>query len=101
MSGTTFLLCLYTYAFMTLTETTFLLNFKYIRSRLFDLTQEDPFFFDSFYTSSLTVFNQKFLGTFAKLRKATISFVISVRLSVAVCVSVCLRGSHLKDFHDI
>jgi hypothetical protein len=37
------------------------------------------------------------LGTFAKLRKATISLFMSVRLSI------CMEqlGSHWKDFHEI
>jgi len=38
-----------------------------------------------------------FLGTFAKLQKASISFVMSV------CPSVRMEqlGSHWKDFHEI
>ena len=38
-----------------------------------------------------------FLGAFAKLRKATISFVMSV------CLSLRMEqlGSHWKDFHEI
>jgi hypothetical protein len=42
--------------------------------------------------------NCRCLGSFAKLRKATVSFVISV------CPSVCPHGklgSHWKDFHEI
>jgi hypothetical protein len=43
-----------------------------------------------------------FLGTFAKLRKATISFVMSIRLSA--CLYVCMEqlGSHwtiLMEFY--
>jgi hypothetical protein len=38
-----------------------------------------------------------FLGAFAKLRKATISFVMSVHLSVRMEQ----LGSHLTDFHEI
>jgi len=38
-----------------------------------------------------------FLGAFAKLRKATISFVMSVRLSVLMEQF----GSHWTDFHEI
>jgi hypothetical protein len=38
-----------------------------------------------------------FLGAFAKLRKATISFVISVRLPVRMEQ----LGSHWTDFHEI
>jgi hypothetical protein len=38
-----------------------------------------------------------FLGAFAKLRKATISFVMSVRLSNRMEIF----GSHWKGFHDI
>ena len=38
-----------------------------------------------------------FLGAFAKLRKATISFVMSVRLSVRTEQ----LGSKWKDFHEI
>jgi len=42
-----------------------------------------------------------FLGAFAKSRKATISFVMSIRLSV--CPSFCMEllGSHWTDFHEI
>jgi hypothetical protein len=38
-----------------------------------------------------------FLGAFTKLRKATLNFVVSVRLSI------CMEqlGSHWVDFHDI
>jgi len=40
------------------------------------------------------------LGAFAKLRKGTISFVMSVRLSVpSVCME--LLGSHWTDFHEL
>jgi len=39
-----------------------------------------PIFLNSFFT--LIYFHPFFLGAFAKLRKATISFVVSVRLSV-------------------
>jgi hypothetical protein len=39
----------------------------------------------------------RFLGAFAKLRKAIISFVVSVCLSVRVEQ----LGSHWKDFHEI
>jgi hypothetical protein len=38
-----------------------------------------------------------FLGVFAKLRKATISFVMSVLLSVRMKQ----LGFHRKDFHEI
>jgi hypothetical protein len=38
-----------------------------------------------------------FLGAFAKLRKATISFVMSVRLSILVEQ----LGSHWTDVHEI
>jgi hypothetical protein len=43
-----------------------------------------------------------FLGVFAKLRKATISFVMYVCLS-PVCLSVRMEelGSHWKYFHEI
>jgi hypothetical protein len=51
----------------------------------------------------------RFLGAFAKLRKVTISFVISVCPSVCLSVrlSVCLSvrmeqvGFHWTDFHEI
>jgi len=36
--------------------------------------------------------NMPFLGAFAKLRKATISFLVSVRMEL---------GSHSTDFHEI
>jgi hypothetical protein len=39
----------------------------------------------------------RFLGTFEILRKATISFVMSVRLSVRMEQ----LGSRLKNFHEI
>ena len=45
----------------------------------------------------IQVFTMQFLGTFAKLGKATISFVMSV------CPSVRMEqlGSHWTDFHEI
>ena len=39
-----------------------------------------------------------FLGAFTKLRKATVSFVMSVCLSVD---RMELLGSHWKNFHEI
>jgi len=39
----------------------------------------------------------QFLGAFAKLRRATISFVVSVHLSVRMEE----LGSHWMDFHEI
>jgi hypothetical protein len=43
-----------------------------------------------------------FVGAFAKLRKATISFIMSVRPSVRLsCSSELLLGSHWTDFHEI
>jgi hypothetical protein len=42
-----------------------------------------------------------FLGAFAKLRRATISFVISVCLSVLPSVRMEQLGSHWTDFHGI
>jgi hypothetical protein len=42
------------------------------------------------------VTREQFLGTFAKLRKATINFFMSFRLSVRMEL-----GSHLTDFHEI
>jgi len=45
----------------------------------------------------LSVF-KKFLGVFARLRKATISFVMSVRLSVYPHGKL---GSQWMDFHEI
>jgi hypothetical protein len=46
-----------------------------------------------------------FLGTFAKLQKATFSFVMSVHLSVRPSpgLSICMEqiGSHWMDFHEI
>jgi hypothetical protein len=41
------------------------------------------------------------LGVFWKLRKATISFVMSVRLSVRPSVHTEQLGSHWTDFHEI
>jgi hypothetical protein len=45
--------------------------------------------------------NVEFLGAFAKLRKGTMTFVMSVRPSI--CLSVCMKqlGSHRTDFHEI
>jgi hypothetical protein len=44
------------------------------------------------------------LGEFTKLRKATVSFVTSVRLSISLSfhpsVSVKQRGSHWTNFHE-
>ena len=42
-----------------------------------------------------------FLGPFAKLRKATVSFVISVHLFVCPSVHMEQLGSQWKDFHEI
>jgi hypothetical protein len=47
-----------------------------------------------------TFYEVVFLGAFAKLRKTTISFVISVCLSVHPSVRMEL-GSHWTDFHEI
>jgi hypothetical protein len=47
------------------------------------------------YVNSLSTFT--FLGAFAKLRKGTISFVMSVRQSVRMEQ----LGSHYTDFHEI
>ena len=41
----------------------------------------------------------RFLGAFAKLRKATVSFVISVRVRLSVRIEQL--GSHWTDFHEI
>jgi hypothetical protein len=49
-----------------------------------------------FYSSCL-LRSLTFLGAFAKLRKATVSFVMSVRLSVRMEQ----LGSHWTDFHEI
>ena len=53
-----------------------------------------------FYERLKTVHAVQFLGAFAKLRKATISFVISVRLSVypSACSPEKL-GSQWTDFY--
>ena len=45
----------------------------------------------------LIFISKAILGAFAKLRKATISFVMSVRLSVRMEQ----LDSHLTDFHEI
>ena len=46
-----------------------------------------------------------YLGAFTKLRKATISFVVSVCLSVRLSVRLSFRkeqlGYHWADFHEI
>jgi len=41
------------------------------------------------------------LGDFTKLRKVTISFVLSFRLSVPPSVHMKQLGSHRTDFHEI
>jgi hypothetical protein len=43
------------------------------------------------------IYISRFLDVFAKLRKATVSFIVSVR------ASVCMEqlGSHRTDFHEI
>jgi hypothetical protein len=41
------------------------------------------------------------LGAFAKLRKATISFVMSVHMSVRLSVHMEQLGSHWTNFHEI
>ena len=50
---------------------------------------------------SCTPLKVKFLGAFAKLRKAAISFVMSVRPSVRPSVRMEQLGSHWTDFHEI
>ena len=42
----------------------------------------------------------QFLGAFAKLRKATMSFVTSVRLSVCLSVRMQRLGSYWTDFDE-
>jgi hypothetical protein len=42
----------------------------------------------------------QFLGAFVKLRKATISFVMSVRLSIRPSVHMEQLGSHWTVFHE-
>jgi len=42
-----------------------------------------------------------FLGAFAKLRKVTISFIMSICLSVPPSVRMEQLGSHWTDFHEI
>jgi hypothetical protein len=42
-----------------------------------------------------------FPGAFTKLRKTFISFVISVRLSVCLCVRIKKSASHWSEFHEI
>jgi hypothetical protein len=42
-----------------------------------------------------------FFGTFAKLRKTTISFVMSAHLSVCPSVRMEQLGSHWTKFHEI
>ena len=44
---------------------------------------------------------QHFLGAFAKLRKVTVSFVMSVCPTVCVSVRVEQLGSHWTDLHEI
>ena len=50
-----------------------------------------------YYDAARSTNHQDFLGASTNLRKATISFVRSVRLSVRIEKLV----SHLKDFHEI
>ena len=49
----------------------------------------------------LFLLTSAFLGAFAKLRKATIGFVMSVRLSVRLPVRMEKLGSHSSDFDEI
>jgi hypothetical protein len=44
---------------------------------------------------------QDFLGAFARLKKATIRYVMSVYLSVCPSVRMEQLGSHSTDFHEI
>ena len=64
-------------------------------------TQYFGFSFSVFFHQCL----MNILGAFAKLRKATFTFVMSTRLSVllSVCLSVHMEklGSHWADFHEI
>jgi hypothetical protein len=48
-----------------------------------------------------TPLKEGFLGAFAKLRKATITFTKSVRLSIYLSVSMEQLGSHWNDFRKI
>jgi hypothetical protein len=43
------------------------------------------------------------VGVFAKVQKAPVSFIVSVCVCVSVSVSVCMEhiGSHWMDFHEI
>jgi len=50
---------------------------------------------------SLHILDTIILGAFAKLRKSTISFVMSVSLSVRPSIRMEQLGSHWSDFHDI
>jgi hypothetical protein len=45
--------------------------------------------------------NVEFLGAFAELRKATINFVMSVRLSVRPSIRMEQLCSHWADFYEI
>jgi hypothetical protein len=47
-----------------------------------------------------TVVSFRFLGAFTNLRKATFSFVMSIRLSVRPS-ALDQVGSHWTDFHEI
>jgi hypothetical protein len=77
----------------------FLLHFKYLSSRLLGLAHEDSFYFDSFYTSTLTDLTLTFLAHSQNCEKRQLALLF---LSVCpYCLCVCLRGSHLKDFSDI
>jgi hypothetical protein len=51
--------------------------------------------------NTLCAQNVEYLFAFAKLRKATITFVISVCLSVCPSVRMEQLGSHWKDLHEI
>ena len=48
----------------------------------------------------LSVSGFQFLGAFAELQKATISFVMSVRLSVRLSVRMGQLGYHWTDYHE-
>ena len=53
------------------------------------------------YKQCSTLARDVILGAFAKLRKATISFVMSVRLSIRPSIRIEQLGSHWTEFHKI
>jgi hypothetical protein len=65
------------------------------------ITEEDPIYNVISIQIKETRVLKSFLGTFEKLRKATISFLMSVRQSVCLFVRVETLGCHCMHFFEI